>query len=241
MKTRLLIIIGIIITISVSVLIIIDNIETQTIFPYPRNDHNTLDELRTILQLCEKPWEDRGMYQKYRNQTHQLGTHTCEWEIIENSSFNPLSGLGILHALSVADKEELQNVLDNCDCQESGQTPCKLPRLSYQNDTHSIDNLDCEWVTISNEERDVKLAAGYKLYPGVGWVAPSEQNTMEPIYRYHPETGEKVLDLDAILKIQKVLDDCGARFYEPDIKLVFTNSTHSIDNIDCEWELKDEN
>lgn len=42
-------------------------------------------------------------------------------------------------------QDNLQNVLDNCDCQESNQTPCITPRLAYQNDTHSIDNIDCSW------------------------------------------------------------------------------------------------
>ncbi len=55
-------------------------------------------------------------------------------------------------------------------------------------------------LTIPNEERDLKLAAGYKLYPGVGWVKPSEIKQMEPIYRDHPETKEKVLDLDAMIE-----------------------------------------
>ncbi len=55
-------------------------------------------------------------------------------------------------------------------------------------------------LTIPNETRDLKLAAGYKLYPGVGWISPAEQKTVEPIYRDHPETGDKVLDIDAMIK-----------------------------------------
>jgi hypothetical protein len=87
MKTRLLIIIGMIISIIISVfsLIIIDNIEPQSKFLLIRDDPNAPDELRAIIELCQKPWGDRGMYQKYRNQTHQLGTHTCEWELLDQN------------------------------------------------------------------------------------------------------------------------------------------------------------
>lgn len=65
----------------------------------------------------------------------------------------------------------------------------------------SIDGKVTDSLTILNAERDAKLDAGYKLYPGVGWVALTDQNIVEPIYREHPETGEKVLDLDAIIKM----------------------------------------
>ena len=59
-------------------------------------------------------------------------------------------------------------------------------------------------LAIPNTERDIKLAAGYKLYPGVGWVSPEDQfRQMEPIYRENPDTGESVLDLDAMIEGSK--------------------------------------
>ena len=59
-------------------------------------------------------------------------------------------------------------------------------------------------LSIPNAERDIKLAAGYKLYPGVGWVSPEDQfRQMEPIYRENPDTGESVLDLDAMIEGSK--------------------------------------
>lgn len=111
---------------------------------------------------------------------------------------------------------------------------------------------------IPNETRDAKLAAGYKLYPGVGWVSPAEQNTMEPIYRVHPVTGEKVLDLDAMLAVQKILKHCdyktklesgkiptwnldGSINVIHGVGLFYSNDTHSIDNTDCEWKKINEN
>lgn len=55
-------------------------------------------------------------------------------------------------------------------------------------------------LTIPNAERDVKLAAGYKLYPGVGWVHPDDQGNLQPIYRDNPNNpGELVLDIDAMI------------------------------------------
>ncbi len=53
---------------------------------------------------------------------------------------------------------------------------------------------------IPNAERDAKLAAGYKLYPG-GWVHPDDLGNQQPIYRDNPNNpGELVLDLDAMIK-----------------------------------------
>ena len=62
-------------------------------------------------------------------------------------------------------------------------------------------------LSIPNTERDIKLAAGYKLYPGVGWVSPEDQlRQVEPIYRENPSTGENVLDLDAMIEGSKEME-----------------------------------
>ncbi len=50
-------------------------------------------------------------------------------------------------------------------------------------------------------ERQAKLDDGYKLYPGVGWVKNDNTN---PIYTTHPETGEKIMDLDAMIKYRGI-------------------------------------
>jgi len=70
--------------------------------------------------------------------------------------------------------------------------------MGSANAEHITDSL-----TIPNAERDLKLDAGYKLYPGIGWVAPADQNTMEAIYTDNPETGERILDLDAMITKSK--------------------------------------
>jgi len=55
-------------------------------------------------------------------------------------------------------------------------------------------------LTIPNAERDLKLANGYKLYPGLGWIDPTKVKEVEPVYRINPDTGDKVLDLDAMIE-----------------------------------------
>jgi hypothetical protein len=95
-------------------------------------------------------------------------------------------------------------------------------------------------VSYINSERDTKLAAGYKLYPGVGWVHPDDLGNQKPIYKTHPNnSSELILDLDAMLQYQKVLDWChreslGLGVF--DIGLSFNNETHFIDNNNCKWK-----
>ena len=62
-------------------------------------------------------------------------------------------------------------------------------------------------LAIPNAERDIKLAAGYKLYPGVGWVPPDQLRQIEPIYKENPSTGENVLDLDAMIERSEEIEE----------------------------------
>ncbi len=51
------------------------------------------------------------------------------------------------------------------------------------------------------ETREQREAAGYKLFPGVGWVSPQDlPKEIQTVYRVNPETGERVLDLDAMIE-----------------------------------------
>lgn len=57
-------------------------------------------------------------------------------------------------------------------------------------------------LTIPNAERDLKLDAGYKLYPG-GWISPEQmRDAPTPVYVDHPNDPDlpQVLDVDAMLK-----------------------------------------
>ncbi|MGY5149553.1 MAG: hypothetical protein ACW9W3_05770 [Candidatus Nitrosopumilus sp. bin_68KS] len=139
MKTRLLIIIGIItiVTISLSLLIIIDDIGSQSKYPPLRDDPNAPDELRVILQLCEKPWEDRGLNREYRNQTHHLDNHNCVWKY----NFDKIDWSN--NHTKKFEETSLRLVLHACSSwieSKNGREP-----LVYSNETHSINTSTCEW------------------------------------------------------------------------------------------------
>ena len=74
----------------------------------------------------------------------------------------------------------------------------------------AITNEDVELEEKRLAERQAKLDEGYKLYPGVGWV--KNESIEEPIYTNHPDTGEKIIDLEATMKDRKdgnvELDGC---------------------------------
>jgi hypothetical protein len=102
---------------------------------------------------------------------------------------------------------DLQTVMDSCANDSPKERMANS--LRYSNGTHVFLNLGCEWKKIgkfmsdadnTNAERDAKLAAGYKLYPGVGWVHPDDLGNQQPIYRDNPNNpGELVLDIDAMI------------------------------------------
>jgi hypothetical protein len=103
-------------------------------------------------------------------------------------------------------------------------------------------------LTIPNAERDAKLSAGYKLYPGVGWVHPDDLGTQLPIYRDNPNNpGELILDIDAMIKaeeserLSQVLRLCENTDAQYLGALSFENSTHHIDSQTCTWRLVIEN
>ncbi|MCV0409615.1 hypothetical protein [Nitrosopumilus sp.] len=67
-----------------------------------------------------------------------------------------------------------------------------------------------------------------------------KQHTVDPIYIENPHnSGELVLDLDSMQQVQKILDWCHREslgFGVLDIGLSFKNETHYIDNNDCKWK-----
>ena len=75
----------------------------------------------------------------------------------------------------------------------------KSVRLPLEQENESLQVTDS--LKIPNAERDAKLAAGYKLYPGVGWVHQDDLGNQQPIYRDNPNNpGELILDLDAMIE-----------------------------------------
>ena len=143
------------------------------------------------------------------------------------------------------------------------------PTILIANSTHEFNFYTCTWhskitptsepdvmdsLKISNAERDAKLAAGYKLYPGVGRTSPDEQkNAPTPIYIKNPNNpDEQILDIDAMIWVQKILDKCDyvqklesgeIPWRNPDGSFnvirgdlpFFNNGTHYIDSNYCNW------
>ena len=107
-------------------------------------------------------------------------------------------------------------------------------------DFTSTSESDVTSLKIPNAERDAKLAAGYKLYPDVGWIHPDDLGNQQPIYMDNPNnSGELILDIDSMQQVMEVLDWCHRESSELgilDIGLSFKNEIHYIDNNTCEWE-----
>ncbi|MGY5146592.1 MAG: hypothetical protein ACW9W4_01125 [Candidatus Nitrosopumilus sp. bin_7KS] len=106
---------------------------------------------------------------------------------------------------------------------------------------------------IPNIERDAKLDAGYKLYPGVGWVHPDDLGIQNPIYMDNPNNpDELILDIDSMIQVQKILDKCdyvqklelgeiptqnpdGSHNAVTSSLRLYNNGTHYIDTNTCKW------
>ena len=107
----------------------------------------------------------------------------------------------------------------------------------YEKRTLLSESVVTDSLKISNTERDAKIAAGYKLYPGVGWAHPDDLGNQQPIYMDNPDNpGELSLDIDAMQQVQEILDYCGPPKYQGfAYGLEYSNGTHIIDNNTCEW------
>ena len=105
-------------------------------------------------------------------------------------------------------------------------TVALLAPLSIMDNAYAQEKV-VDSLKIPNAERDIKLAAGFELYPGVGWVAP-DRVKIDPIYTINPNDrgGDLILDVDAMMKIAEkneasitktsgnVLDDFWNSFYQ---------------------------
>jgi len=125
MKTKLLIIIGLIISIiiSVSALIIIDNIELDS-----------TTHLQRILDNCYAQKNNLTHTQPHMtttNGTHFIDNGDCKWEIIETIEINM--------PICENNRNDIQQVLDHCN------TPFRDSSYYYSNETHSINTFTCEW------------------------------------------------------------------------------------------------
>jgi len=59
---------------------------------------------------------------------------------------------------------------------------------------------------------------------------------VDPIYIENPNTGELVLNIDAMQKVIEILDYCETPDDGFDMLLEYSNGTHTIDNDTCKWQ-----
>lgn len=132
MKTRLLIMIGIVAFVLVGIVSVI------TVMSFNANENvvydGSLQQLEAILSHCvdQKDLIDTAGL-AYFNDTHRIDTVDCKWETIEQVSFG--DPIFEIH------RNELKQVLDWCN-DTSG---VKYGFYNYSNETHSIDTDTCEW------------------------------------------------------------------------------------------------
>jgi len=243
MKTRLLIIIGSVLIITIASTFILnyytdEEIKSQKFRDeqidriFKRCDYQKRMNERNGIGLDGNKLDHQPLY-FWNNSTHHLDNNTCKWQTIEQYESDA----------------KLRDALARCWIGNSKFLDEDF--TLWSNETHYIDTDTClitetnsESITdslkIPNAERDSKLAAGYKLYPSVGWVHPDDLGNQEPRYMDNPNNpGELILDLDAMLQYQKVVDWCHRESLGLgvlDIGLSFNNETHYIDNNNCKWQ-----
>ena len=202
--------------------------------------------------------EVKFFVEKYPTYTTNHLSDFLGWKII---NYDVEVGKNIVH-LSVKKSVLHQGVKVSAGCSVNGPHNYALNILDddvmdylksdsclEKSESDIIDSLE-----IPNAERDSKLAAGYKLYPSVGWISPDEQkNAIEPIYVKNPNSpDELILDLDAMMQVRQILDKCDyvQKLESGEIPRInpdgsfnvirgdlpfFNNGTHYIDSNFCNW------
>jgi len=254
MKTNFLIIIGVVLIITITSAFILN-------YYIPERNYeskNTPDQLKAVLVSCAceskinaYPEPDElciGPAKAWQNLTHHIDSNTCKLQTIEK------------HESDI----QIRDALGRCWIGNNKFLDDDF--IPWSNETHYIDVDTClitetsseskvtDSLKIQNTERDAKLAAGYKLYPGVGLVNPYEQkNSTEPIYIDNTNNaGELILDIDTMIQVQKILEKCDyiqklesgeIPWRNPDGSFnvihgdlpFFNNGTHYIDSNYCNW------
>ena len=113
----------------------------------------------------------------------------------------------------------LQDVLDNCSCQESGQA-CIEPELRWWNATHFIDNIDCKFL----DKSEGSTTYGQAINSTASGVTD----------HYGLESNGEVLCLGGR---DMILDDQCRRIGNYDVKtgIPIVNSKEECDRIDGAW------
>ncbi len=146
MKTRFLIIIGIIIALgSVYTFVTIDYFDKLAFNPFS----NISYQFQRVLDYCEEKKEGHDMNLiglNYYNDTHYIDNNKCQWQLLENYPHTDIQCMPGQHRHTDDD-------------------------VIHVNSTHTFDNSKCEWEkTFSwkkqyNESATAKLEIGHKTYP----------------------------------------------------------------------------
>lgn len=217
---------------------------------------STSDE--TFEEDFKKISEVELFIEKYPNLTTNHSADFLGWKII---NYDANVGQNVVH-LSVKKSVLHQGVKISAGCSVGGPYNYALNILDddvmdYLKNNTCLKKSEPDIVDslkIPNTGRDSKLAAGYELYPGVGWVHPDAQEDMQPIYKYNPDNYEElILDIDSMMQVQKILNKCDyvQKLRTGEISaqnqdrsynaitgelLFYNNGTHYIDSNTCEWE-----
>ena len=246
MKTRLLIIIGIVVALGSLTTILamnfLDDEKTTVSDTSPK-------QLEAIMEYCidSKVLVDTvGL--SYYNDTHFIDTITCEWQKHDRVEIDS-EGL---------DSNPLQMVLDYCNDTSGFKNAI---HLYYVNETHSIENNDCKW---KKHQNFPSPSSGMCIPYVEKWVFGEDWNngthyfdTDSCKWRDNPEYDELnskgcpqfcpkeenqpdqlrgIFGNCACQERTKSNSDTMERCIQPDLS--WENSTHYIDNSICEWQEK---
>jgi len=203
MKTRLLIIIGIITIVSAGSFVIL--FQTQL----TNSNETHLSSLLKGDSLCFDSFDEEPVEICYS--LDELETYSCSISLLEYlAQYSNLLDADFT-GLFYIEWPSLPNNISEKDYDACIEFLNSI-RLPLKQENESLQVTDS--LTIPNAERDAKLAAGYKLYPGVGWVHPDDQGSQKPIYGDNPNNpGELVLDIDAMIKEYNLDQEINAPVY----------------------------
>jgi len=268
MKTRLLIIIGIVIfTVSVISIFLAYNQEIKLIMGMQTDEKPSTHTLESDLELIGTLVEF-GCSELAIN--HLVSFSNLLDEEFDGTFF--INDIGLPYGLSGGDLDKCIDIAisiresdyittsDNLKNNFTGRyfddnvPNCYSDKIDpvhgviVANETHTFNHETCEW------NRNVSLRAPvYSIPFGTTQEDFENQIPMDPIYIENPNNpGELILNLDAILQVQRILKYCefdrklasgeipernadGSFNISDAIGLLYQNGTHYIDNNTCEW------
>ncbi|EIJ66275.1 hypothetical protein BD31_I0376 [Candidatus Nitrosopumilus salaria BD31] len=228
MKTRLLIIFGVLI-IAITCTFVLnyyvdEEIKAQKFSAeqidriFKRCDYQKMMDDRNWIGLDGNKITDHQPLMIWNNSTHHLDNNSCAYQTIEKYESDSI----------------LRDALDRC---WTGNGKFVDDNFTlWHNDTHYIDKDTC--LITEATHSGISLDRDVYSHP-FGFSEDAEDYKIDPIYIENPNTGGLVLDVDSMQQVLKILDWChrdSLGLGVLDIGLSFNNETHYIDNNICEWQ-----